>query len=70
MELQKKLKHEIVSRHPLKKKLMGERFWKPCFVRINGNSLVIYNAKNDSKSIQEVLLQSSYSLSDTTLQVL
>ncbi|VDO21728.1 unnamed protein product [Haemonchus placei] len=60
---------ELMVRHPLKKKtFMAERFWKPCYVRLQGNNLLVYNAKTDNKPIQELLLQASYSLSDTTLQ--
>ncbi|WKY09923.1 hypothetical protein Q1695_002350 [Nippostrongylus brasiliensis] len=60
---------ELMIRHPIKKKsFMAERFWKPCYVRLHNNTLIIYNAKNDAKPIQELLLQASYSLSDTTLQ--
>ncbi|CAJ0957090.1 unnamed protein product, partial [Mesorhabditis belari] len=59
---------ELMIRHPLKKKIMADRFWKPCFVRLHGNTLIIYNSKTDNKPIQELLLQASYSLSDTTLQ--
>ncbi|GMT09935.1 hypothetical protein PFISCL1PPCAC_1232, partial [Pristionchus fissidentatus] len=59
---------ELMLRHPLKKKLMGDRFWKPCYVRVAGNMLLIFNDKNDPRPIQETLLQSNCSLSDTTLQ--
>ncbi|XGW01653.1 hypothetical protein V3C99_014068 [Haemonchus contortus] len=60
---------ELMVRHPLKKKtFMADRFWKPCYVRLQGNNLLVYNSKTDNKPIQELLLQASYSLSDTTLQ--
>ncbi|KAK5982653.1 Adaptor complexe medium subunit family protein, partial [Trichostrongylus colubriformis] len=60
---------ELMVRHPIKKKsFMAERFWKPCYVRLQGNTLLVYNAKTDNKPIQELLLQATYSLSDTTLQ--
>ncbi|KAK6040010.1 adaptor complexe medium subunit family protein [Cooperia oncophora] len=60
---------ELMVRHPLKKKtFMADRFWKPCYVRLNGNNLLVYNSKTDPKPIQELLLQASYSLSDITLQ--
>lgn len=55
-------------RHPLKKKLMADRVWKPCYVRIRENMLYIFNSKQDSKPFQEIMLQATYSLSDATLQ--
>lgn len=55
-------------RHPLKKKLMADRTWKQCYVRIRDNNLYIFNSKSDSKPFQEILLQATYSLSDATLQ--
>lgn len=58
----------LMIRHPLKKKLMAERFWKPCFVRISGQMLGIFGAKEDSKPLMEILLQTSYSLSEPILQ--
>ncbi|KAI1719136.1 adaptor complexes medium subunit family domain-containing protein [Ditylenchus destructor] len=59
---------ELMLRHPLKKKIMADRYWKPCYVRLDGNMLLIYSSKQESKPFQEILLQASYSLSDTTLQ--
>ncbi|KAE9415829.1 hypothetical protein Angca_002572 [Angiostrongylus cantonensis] len=60
---------ELMIRHPIKKKsFMADRYWKPCYVRIRENTLFVYDSKTDSKPIQELLLQASYSLSDTTLQ--
>lgn len=44
-------------RHPLKKKLMADRFWKPCYVRIQGNMLLLFNNKADTKPFQEILIQ-------------
>uniref|UniRef100_A0A1I7XFV7 ERCC4 domain-containing protein n=1 Tax=Heterorhabditis bacteriophora TaxID=37862 RepID=A0A1I7XFV7_HETBA len=82
---------ELMIRHPIKKKsFMVERYWKPCYVRLHGTTLLLYNNKTDGKpiqnllkiisachseipvliilSIEELLLQATYSLSDTTLQ--
>ncbi|RCN38023.1 hypothetical protein ANCCAN_16054 [Ancylostoma caninum] len=60
---------DLMIRHPIKKKsFMAERYWKPCYVRVQGNNLLVYNSKTDNRPIQELLLQASYSLSDTTLQ--
>lgn len=60
---------EMMVRHPLKKKnFMSERCWKPCFVRIDDNMLKIFNSKEDRTPLLEILLQASYSLSDSTLQ--
>ncbi|KJH42378.1 adaptor complexe medium subunit family protein [Dictyocaulus viviparus] len=60
---------ELMIRHPIKKKsFMAERCWKPCYVRLRGNTLLVYDNKNDNNPIQELLLQANYSLSDTTLQ--
>lgn len=43
---------ELMLRHPIKKKsFMAERYWKPCYVRMNGNTLYVYNAKTDPKPI-------------------
>ncbi|PIO67975.1 adaptor complexe medium subunit family protein [Teladorsagia circumcincta] len=45
---------DLMVRHPIKKKsFMAERFWKPCYVRLQGNTLLVYNAKTDKKPIQE-----------------
>ncbi|CAD6189507.1 unnamed protein product [Caenorhabditis auriculariae] len=60
---------DLMIRHPIKKKsFMAERYWKPCFVRLHGTTLLVYNDRKDSSPIQELLLQATYSLSDTTLQ--
>uniref|UniRef100_A0A914CC02 Uncharacterized protein n=1 Tax=Acrobeloides nanus TaxID=290746 RepID=A0A914CC02_9BILA len=59
---------ELVLRHPLKKKLMADRVWKPCYVRLRDNMVYIFNSKQDSKPFQEIMLQATYSLSDVTLQ--
>ncbi|VDM44781.1 unnamed protein product [Toxocara canis] len=59
---------ELMVRHPIKKKIMGDRYWKPCFVKLIGSTLQLCNSRTDQKPFQEVLLQATYSLSDTTLQ--
>ncbi|EGT40269.1 hypothetical protein CAEBREN_20009 [Caenorhabditis brenneri] len=60
---------DLMVRHPIKKKsFMAERCWKPCYVRLHGLTLYVYNDKKDAQPIQELLLQATYSLSDTTLQ--
>uniref|UniRef100_A0A8R1HRU0 SHD domain-containing protein n=1 Tax=Caenorhabditis japonica TaxID=281687 RepID=A0A8R1HRU0_CAEJA len=60
---------DLMVRHPIKKKsFMAERCWKPCYVRLHGTTLYVYNEKKDTHPIQELLLQATYSLSDTTLQ--
>uniref|UniRef100_A0A0K0FIJ4 Protein stoned-B (inferred by orthology to a D. melanogaster protein) n=1 Tax=Strongyloides venezuelensis TaxID=75913 RepID=A0A0K0FIJ4_STRVS len=70
----------LMIRHPLKKKLMGDRMWKPCYAKIvrdtlsigNNSSehmmLKIYNTKNDNTPILEILLQPTYSMSDSSVQ--
>lgn len=59
---------ELMIRYPPKKKIMADRYWKPCYVRINGNMLYIFDSKTESRAMQEVMLQPTYSLSDATLQ--
>ncbi|KAE9548682.1 hypothetical protein FO519_008104 [Halicephalobus sp. NKZ332] len=59
---------ELMIRYPPKKKIMADRYWKPCFVKMNGNMLYIFDSKTESRPIQEVMLQPTYSLSDATLQ--
>uniref|UniRef100_A0A1I7U817 Protein stoned-B n=2 Tax=Caenorhabditis tropicalis TaxID=1561998 RepID=A0A1I7U817_9PELO len=60
---------DLMVRHPIKKKsFMAERCWKPCYVRLHGLTLYVYNDKKDAQPLQELLLQATYSLSDTTLQ--
>ncbi|CAB3398493.1 unnamed protein product [Caenorhabditis bovis] len=60
---------DLMVRHPIKKKsFMAERCWKPCYVKLHGNTLLLYNDKKDATPIQELLLQATYSLSDTSLQ--
>ncbi|VDN08040.1 unnamed protein product [Thelazia callipaeda] len=59
---------EMMIRYPIKKKIMGDRYWKPCYVRIRDNTLLLFNSKNDQKPFSEIALQATYSLSDPTLQ--
>ncbi len=56
---------EMQMRHPLKKKLTGQRFWKKMYVRLthNGN-IQVFNDKNDKEPVQELPLQPSYCVSD------
>lgn len=51
---------DLMLRHPLKKKIMGDRFWKPCFVRIKNNMILIFNDRNETKPYQEILIQVFY----------
>lgn len=50
---------ELMVRYPIKKKIMGDRYWKPCFVRIKDNMLQLCNSKTEPKPFMEVLLQVS-----------
>ncbi|CAK5018406.1 unnamed protein product [Meloidogyne enterolobii] len=59
---------ELLLRYPPKKKLMADRYWKPIFVRLNGNMLSLYANAQETRPSQEILLQANYSLSDPTLQ--
>uniref|UniRef100_A0A0M3J3X6 Putative stoned B-like protein (inferred by orthology to a C. elegans protein) n=1 Tax=Anisakis simplex TaxID=6269 RepID=A0A0M3J3X6_ANISI len=59
---------ELMVRHPIKKKMMGDRYWKPCFIKLIGSTLQLCNSRTDQKPFQEIVLQATYSLSDTTLQ--
>ncbi|CAD5232743.1 unnamed protein product [Bursaphelenchus xylophilus] len=60
---------EMMVRHPLKKKnFMQERCWKPCFVTIEDKMLRIFSSRTDRTPLLEILLQATYSLSDSTLQ--
>ncbi|KAI6212959.1 Adaptor complexe medium subunit family protein [Aphelenchoides besseyi] len=60
----------LMVRHPIKKKsFMSERCWKPCFARLTPDHMLqVFNSKEDRQPILEILLQASYSLSDTVLQ--
>ncbi|VDN94889.1 unnamed protein product [Brugia pahangi] len=59
---------EMMIRYPIKKKIMSDRYWKPCYVRIRNNTLFLFNSKTEQKPFMEILLQATYSLSDPTLQ--
>uniref|UniRef100_A0A0N4ZP88 SH3 domain-containing protein n=1 Tax=Parastrongyloides trichosuri TaxID=131310 RepID=A0A0N4ZP88_PARTI len=68
----------MMIRHPLKKKLMADRVWKPCYVKLERESLSlnkdehmmlkIFNAKTDGTPVLSILLQPTYSLSDGSVQ--
>lgn len=60
---------EMYIRHPAKKKLTANRFWKKIFVRVSENSVVqLFNKKEDNDPFQELPLQPSYSLSEISAQ--
>ena len=48
---------DLMIRYPPKKKIMADRYWKPCFVRIKQNMLYIFNSKTDDRPMQEIMLQ-------------
>uniref|UniRef100_A0A915N389 SHD domain-containing protein n=1 Tax=Meloidogyne javanica TaxID=6303 RepID=A0A915N389_MELJA len=48
---------ELLLRYPPKKKLMADRYWKPIFVRLNGNMLSLYANAQETRPSQEILLQ-------------
>jgi len=59
---------EMQMRHPNKKKITGQRFWKKVYVRLSTPNDVptvqIYNSSKDKDPIQEIPLQPCYSVSD------
>uniref|UniRef100_A0A0R3RHW6 Tudor domain-containing protein n=1 Tax=Elaeophora elaphi TaxID=1147741 RepID=A0A0R3RHW6_9BILA len=59
---------EMMIRYPIKKKIMSDRYWKPCYLRLHNNTLFMFNSKTEQKPFMEILLQATYSLSDPTLQ--
>ncbi|MCP9259749.1 Protein stoned-B [Dirofilaria immitis] len=59
---------EMMIRYPIKKKIINDRYWKPCYVRLRDNTLLLFNSKAEQKPFMEILLQATYSLSDPTLQ--
>ncbi|KAK0409720.1 hypothetical protein QR680_004712 [Steinernema hermaphroditum] len=59
---------DLMIRHPVKKKIMSDRFWKPCYARIQGTTLLLFNSKQEQKPFHELMLQACYSLSDVSLQ--
>lgn len=60
---------EMMLRHPNKKKITGNRYWKKVFVRMTEqNILYLHNSREDSDPFQEVPLQACYSLSEIGAQ--
>jgi len=60
---------EMYVRHPAKKKLTGNRFWKKVFIRLSENSSIqLFNKKTDNEPFQELPLQACYSLSEISSQ--
>lgn len=57
-------------RYPLKKKFMGDRFWKSIYVRFRqeDNVLSLFHSKNDQKPFQDIPIYPNYSLSPLELQ--
>ncbi|CAG9541006.1 unnamed protein product, partial [Cercopithifilaria johnstoni] len=48
---------EMMIRYPIKKKIMSDRYWKPCYVRLRDNTLFMFNSKTEQKPFMEILLQ-------------
>uniref|UniRef100_A0A131XGZ6 Putative stoned b synaptic vesicle bioproteinsis protein n=1 Tax=Hyalomma excavatum TaxID=257692 RepID=A0A131XGZ6_9ACAR len=60
---------EMMLRHPNKKKITGNRYWKKVFVRMTEqNILYLHNSREDADPFQEVPLQACYSLSEMGAQ--
>ncbi|KAI1295528.1 Protein stoned-B [Halotydeus destructor] len=60
---------EMYIRHPPKKKLTANRFWKKIFVKVSSNCVIqLFNKKEDTDPFQEMPLQCSYSLSEASAQ--
>ncbi|XP_075681280.1 stoned B isoform X3 [Dermatophagoides pteronyssinus] len=61
---------EMMLRHPAKKKLTANRYWKKIFVRYIPETCVLqlFNKKGDAQPFQELPLQASYSLSEISPQ--
>ncbi|CDW56546.1 protein UNC 41, b [Trichuris trichiura] len=56
-------------RYPIKKKLVGERCWKPVHVRLANRKVVqIAHSSNDKSPFQEFALQPTYCLTTVALQ--
>lgn len=51
----------LFLRYPAKKKLMADRYWKPIYVRLNGNMLAMFNSKEEQRPAQEILIQVAHS---------
>ena len=64
---------EMYIRHPPKKKITAQRFWKKVFVRIvnqgENPAILLFDAKDSKDPFQELPLQAAYSLSDISHQV-
>lgn len=59
----------LMIRYPIKKKIMGDRYWKTCFVKLLENMLQIYASRSDQKPILEILLQVNYAITLTLLKI-
>lgn len=63
---------EMFIRHPPKKKITAQRFWKKIWVKISKGdapAVLLYNHKDDKEPFQELPLQTAYSLSDISHQI-
>jgi hypothetical protein len=63
---------EMFIRHPPKKKITAQRFWKKIWVKISEGdvpTVLLYNHKDDKEPFQELPLQTAYSLSDISHQI-
>lgn len=64
---------EMFIRHPPKKKITSQRYWKKVWVRIvmqaENPAILLFNHKDDKDAFQELPLQAAYSLSDISHQV-
>ncbi|RUS76104.1 hypothetical protein EGW08_016135, partial [Elysia chlorotica] len=62
----------LMVRHPTKKKLAGNRFWKLTIVRLGVNKdgpvLRLFMEDKDTEPVQELPLQPCYSISDVSMQ--
>ena len=63
---------KLLLRQPTKKKLTGQRFWKPVYVRMgmtrNSPSIRVFHNEKDPEHFHELLLQPCYTLCDMGLQ--
>ena len=64
---------EMYIRHPPKKKMTAQRFWKKIFVRLvmqgDNPCVQLFETKDSKDAFQELPLQAAYSLSDVSHQV-
>ena len=64
---------EMFIRHPPKKKITAQRYWKKVWVRIvmqaDTPAVLLFNHKDDKDPIQELPLQAAYSVSEISHQV-